>query len=108
VFREKDFELDHSYVSFLQSLSSTGSGSGSPEKQPLKRFYVYILCSKRNGTLYTGVTSNLPKRVYEHKRDLANGFTKKYNVHSLVWYEVHESWESAFQREKQIKKWKRA
>ena len=74
------------------------------QKYPLKKFYVYILCSERNGTLYTGVTSNLPKRVYEHKHDLANGFTKVYNVHSLAWYEVHESWDSAFQREKQIKK----
>jgi putative endonuclease len=74
----------------------------------LKQFCVYILCSKRNGTLYTGVTSDLAKRVYEHKNDLVDGFTKKYNIHRLVWYEVHESWESAFQWEKQIKKWKRA
>jgi putative endonuclease len=74
----------------------------------LKEFYVYILCSKRNGTLYTGVTSDLAKRVYEHKNNLVDGFTKKYNVHRLVWYEVHGFWESAFQREKQIKKWKRA
>ena len=78
------------------------------QKQPLEQFYVYILCSKRNGTLYAGVTSNLVKRVYEHQNDLVDGFTRKYNVHRLVWYEVHESWESAFQREKQIKKWKRA
>jgi putative endonuclease len=74
----------------------------------LKQFYVYILCSRRNGTLYTGVTSDLVKRVYEHKNDLVEGFTQKYGVHRLVWYEVHESWESAFQREKQIKKWERA
>jgi putative endonuclease len=74
----------------------------------MKKFYVYILCSKRNGTLYTGVTSDLVKRVYEHKNDLVKGFTQKYNVHYLVWYEIHESGESAIQREKQIKKWKRA
>ncbi|NWF92865.1 MAG: GIY-YIG nuclease family protein [Syntrophaceae bacterium] len=74
----------------------------------MKRFYVYILCSKRNGTLYTGVTSNLAKRVYEHKNDMMNGFTKRYKVHRLVWYEIHESWEPAFKREKQIKRWKRA
>jgi putative endonuclease len=74
----------------------------------LKEFYVYILCSKRNGTLYTGVTSNLIKRVYQHKKDLVEGFTRRYKVHRLVWYETHESWESAIKREKQIKKWKRA
>jgi putative endonuclease len=74
----------------------------------MKRFYVYILSSKRNGTLYTGITSDLIKRVYEHKNNLIDGFTKKYNVHCLVWYEIHESAESAISREKQIKKWKRA
>jgi putative endonuclease len=73
----------------------------------MKQFYVYILCSKRNGTLYTGVTSDLVKWVYEHKNDLVESFTKKYNVHCLVWYEIHESAESAMTREKQIKKWKR-
>ena len=74
----------------------------------MKKFYVYILCSKRNGTLYTGVTSDLIKRVYEHKNNLVDGFTQKYNIHRLVWYEAHESAESAINREKQIKKWKRA
>jgi putative endonuclease len=74
----------------------------------LKEFYVYILCSKRNGTLYIGVTSNLIKRVYEHKNDLVEGFTQRYKVHRLVWYETHESWESAIKREKQLKRWKRA
>jgi putative endonuclease len=73
----------------------------------MKNFYVYILSSKRNGTLYTGTASNLLKRVYEHKHGLVEGFTKKYNVHNLVWYELHESAESAIMREKQIKKWKR-
>ncbi len=74
----------------------------------MKNFYVYILCSKQNGTLYTGVTSDLIKRVYQHKNNLVEGFSKKYNVHRLVWYEIHDSVESAIQREKQIKKWKRA
>ncbi len=74
----------------------------------MKTFYVYILSSKRNGTLYTGVTSNLIKRVHEHKKNLVKGFTNKYNVHNLVWYETHESAQSAITREKQIKKWKRA
>jgi putative endonuclease len=73
----------------------------------MKQFYVYILCSKRNGTLYIGVTSDLVKRVYEHKFNLVEGFSKKYNVHRLVWYETHDSAESAITREKQIKKWKR-
>jgi putative endonuclease len=73
----------------------------------LKIFYVYILSSKRNGTLYTGVTSDLVKRIYEHKNGLVDGFTKIYNIHFLVWYEVHESPESAITREKQIKKWNR-
>ena len=73
----------------------------------MKKFFVYILCSKRNGTLYVGVTSDLIKRVYEHKNKLVDGFTKKYNVDNLVWYEIHETAETAITREKQIKKWKR-
>ncbi|PIQ68684.1 MAG: endonuclease [Candidatus Taylorbacteria bacterium CG11_big_fil_rev_8_21_14_0_20_46_11] len=68
---------------------------------------VYILASKRNGTLYTGVTSNLPKRIYEHKTGSVEGFTKKYHVHMLVWYECTEDIISAITREKQIKTWKR-
>ena len=72
-----------------------------------KRFYVYILASKRNGTLYTGVTSDLPKRVWEHKEDLIEGFTKKYNVKKLVHYEIYDDAESAITREKRIKKWRR-
>lgn len=74
------------------------------ERQPC----VYLLASKRNGTLYTGVTSALLKRVWEHKNNVVEGFTKKYGVHTLVWYEVHETMESAIQREKTIKNWKRA
>ena len=73
----------------------------------MKQFFVYILCSKRNGTLYTGVTSDLIKRVYEHKNDLAEGFTKRYKIHKLAWYELHYTAESAITREKQIKKWNR-
>ena len=73
----------------------------------MKNYYVYILSSKRNGTLYTGITSDILKRVYEHKHGLVEGFTKKYKVHYLVWYEIHQSVESAITREKQIKKWKR-
>jgi putative endonuclease len=73
----------------------------------MKNYHVHIVCSKRNGTLYTGITSDIVKRVYEHKKGLVEGFTKKYKIHYLVWYETHESVESAIHREKQIKKWKR-
>ncbi len=73
-------------------------------KQPA----VYILASKRNGTLYVGVTSDLVKRIWEHKNNVVEGFTKRYMVKQLVWYELHESMESAIMREKRIKDWKRA
>jgi len=69
---------------------------------------VYILASDRNGTLYTGVTSDLARRIWEHKNGSKEGFTKRYDVHSLVWYEQHETMESAITREKTIKKWERA
>ena len=65
------------------------------------------MASKRNGTLYTGVTADLPARVWEHKNGVVDGFTKKYNVHQLVYYEVHGDSEAALTREKQIKKWDR-
>ena len=64
---------------------------------------VYILASKRNGTLYVGVTSNLAQRIWQHKNDQVEGFTQKYKVHTLVWYEAHETMESAIAREKSIK-----
>ena len=64
---------------------------------------VYILASKPNGTLYTGVTSDLVRRVWEHKNDVSEGFSRRYGVHDLVYYELHESMEAAIQREKQIK-----
>ena len=73
----------------------------------MKQSYVYILASKRNGTLYVGVTSDLIKRIYEHKQNLVEGFTNKYTVHELVYYEVHSDIEAAILREKQIKKWNR-
>ena len=69
---------------------------------------VYILASKRNGTLYIGVTRNLQQRVWEHKNDLVEGFTKKYGVHRLVYYELHEDMMAAIRREKQMKNWNRA
>ena len=73
----------------------------------MNTYYVYILASKKNGTLYIGVTDNLIRRVYEHKNDLIDGFTKKYNVHKLVYYEQTNDINSAIQREKQLKKWHR-
>lgn len=68
---------------------------------------VYILASQQNGTLYVGVTSDLIKRVWQHKKDLTEGFSKKYQVHNLVWYELHADMYSAITREKQIKEWHR-
>lgn len=70
-------------------------------------YYVYILASRYRGTLYVGVTNNIARRVHEHKSDVADGFTKKYNVKHLVYVEAHESIERAITREKLIKKWRR-
>ncbi len=68
---------------------------------------MYILASKRNGTLYIGITNDLIKRIYEHKQNIIDGFTKQYNIHSLVYYEITNSIEEAIKREKQLKKWER-
>ena len=73
----------------------------------MKQYHVYILASKKYGTLYTGVTSNLIKRVYEHKNKFVERFTKKHNVHHLVYFEIHNDISEAITREKQIKKWNR-
>ncbi|MEN6617528.1 MAG: GIY-YIG nuclease family protein [Syntrophorhabdus sp.] len=72
-------------------------------KQPC----VYILASKKNGTMYVGVTSDLVKRTWEHRNHLIDGFTKKYDVIILVWFEMHETMESAIEREKNLKRWNR-
>lgn len=72
-----------------------------------KQSFVYILASKKNGTLYVGVTSNLFRRVYEHKQGVIEGFTKKYDVKILVYYEVFEDITEAIKREKVLKGWKR-
>ncbi len=74
----------------------------------MSAYYVYILASKRNGTLYIGMTNNLVRRVWEHKNNVVEGFTKKYGVHQLVWYEVADTPQAAITREKQLKKWNRA
>ncbi|HKI77969.1 MAG TPA: GIY-YIG nuclease family protein [Ignavibacteriaceae bacterium] len=73
----------------------------------MSNYYVYILASKKNGTLYIGVTHNLIRRIYEHKEGLIEGFTKKYNVKMLVYYEIHTEINNAIKREKQMKKWYR-
>jgi putative endonuclease len=71
-------------------------------------FYVYILASRRNGTLYIGMTDDIAKRAWQHRNGVIPGFTKKYDVKLLVWLEVHDTRESAFLRERQMKKWNRA
>lgn len=73
----------------------------------MNMYYIYILASKRYGTLYIGITSDLKRRVYEHREKLADGFTKTYEVSMLVWYESTENVESAIKKEKQLKAWKR-
>ncbi|HEX5313536.1 MAG TPA: GIY-YIG nuclease family protein [Gammaproteobacteria bacterium] len=75
-----------------------------PKMQPC----VYLLANKPHGTLYVGVTSDLVKRIWEHKNNVVEGFTQKYNVHALIWFEQHETMQSAISREKAIKKWNRA
>lgn len=72
-----------------------------------KNLYVYILAKERNSTFYVGITSNLMKRVWEHKNETADGFTKKYGVKNLVYYEIFNDPENAIKREKQLKKWNR-
>jgi putative endonuclease len=106
-------------VSTKNSITSTPAFAGvnlSPRKRESRKninemsngqYYVYILASKRNGTLYIGVTSELIKRVYEHKNNLVEGFTQKYKVHNLVYYETTDDINSVITREKQLKKWKR-
>ncbi len=72
-----------------------------------KKFYVYILTKERNSTFYVGVTSDLKKRISEHRNETADGFTKKYQIKQLVYYETYEDAENAIQREKRLKKWNR-
>ncbi|MDO8251947.1 MAG: GIY-YIG nuclease family protein [Rhodoferax sp.] len=70
-------------------------------------YFVYLMASQKNGTLYVGVTNDLVRRVFEHKNDSAPGFTRQYRVHTLVWFDSTSSIEAAIQREKQLKNWKR-
>lgn len=73
----------------------------------MKKGYVYIITNKPDGTLYIGVTSDLPKRIWEHKNKAVEGFSKKYNLDKLVWYEVFDNVENAIMKEKQMKEWQR-
>lgn len=72
-----------------------------------KKYCVYLLASRKNGTLYLGITNNLVKRIYKHKQELVDGFSKKYKVKNLVYYEIFENVKDAIHREKCLKKWKR-
>ena len=74
----------------------------------MKQPAVYILANKPIGTIYVGVTSNLIKRIWQHKNNQADGFTQKHQIHNLVWYEMHETMESAISKEKNLKNWKRS
>ncbi len=74
----------------------------------MKQPCVYVMASERNGTLYIGTTSNLAQRVWQHKSDIAEGFTKRYGIHTLVWYESYADMLSAIARERDLKEWKRA
>ncbi|MGV8839626.1 MAG: GIY-YIG nuclease family protein [Bauldia sp.] len=74
----------------------------------MRPFFVYILASRKHGMLYVGMTDDLSNRLFQHRADLTPGFTTKYGIKTLVWFEAHETRESAFFRERRIKKWKRA
>jgi putative endonuclease len=73
----------------------------------MKKGFVYIMCNKQDGVLYIGVTSDIVKRVYEHKNGFVDGFTKQYNLKNLVYYEIYDDIEEAIKREKQLKNWHR-
>jgi putative endonuclease len=73
----------------------------------MNQYFVYIMASRQNGTLYVGVTNNLLRRVYEHREGILDGFSKKYDIKRLVYYEIHQDIKEAIAREKRIKSWKR-
>lgn len=92
--------VDHNAF-YYRSNGNGGTGRG------IVAYYVYILASGRNGTLYVGVTNDLPKRTYLHREGLVEGFTKRYRVHSLVYFELFDDISEAIQREKRLKRWRR-
>jgi putative endonuclease len=87
--------------------ADAGIQGRSVARETATMYYVYILASRKNGTLYIGMTSDLMKRIYQHKNDLVKGFTKKYSVHTLVYFEQTADVQAALRREKQLKSWKR-
>jgi len=106
--RGNDEVLPLSVACFILPLPALFPHRAESSKMPNMQPAVYILASRRNGTLYTGVTRNLIKRVWEHQNDFIESFTRRYAVHLLVYFELHCDMESAITREKQIKKWNRA
>jgi putative endonuclease len=97
----------------MSGYGDTGIQSRSPpakagvQESGHMAFWVYVVTNKKNGTLYVGMTDDLVKRIWQHRNELIEGFTKQYGLKMLVWFEFHESRESAFKRERQIKKWNR-
>jgi putative endonuclease len=87
--------------------SKSGQAMGPILMRSPKTYFVYIMASRRNGTLYVGITNDIERRTHEHKNDRNDGFTKRYQVHRLVWYEIHTDVWQAIRREKQLKKWNR-
>ena len=74
----------------------------------MKNYYIYIITNKKEGVLYSGITSDLIKRIYQHKNKVVDGFSKKYNLHKLVYFEVYDDPENAIKREKRLKKYRRS
>ena len=98
----------HYWIPAFAGMTGEGRNDGGVQKeQYMKEPCVYIMASQRNGTLYVGVTSDLVQRVWQHKDGVFDGFTKRYKVHLLVWYELHDTMENAILREKALKEWRR-
>jgi putative endonuclease len=107
VFIDNEFQSSIGYNGIITQPSLHSGGGQNPGNSPMNNYYVYIMANKRNGTLYVGFTHDLVKRVYEHKNDLVKGFTQRYGIHMLVYYEQHENSEAAITREKRLKVWQR-
>lgn len=97
-----------SFLSWVCHPCGFRQGSIAESILVMKRYFVYIMASQRNGTLYVGITNDIARRAYEHKNDLVEGFTKKYKVHQIVHVEEFEDVNLAILREKQLKRWKRS
>ena len=97
----------NSQIYIPSSRKARSACPGSMPRKIMKQFYVYILANKKGGTLYVGLTSDLPKRTWEHKNGVIEGFTKRYSVKRLVHYEIFDRFEQAAEREKSLKRWRR-